>query len=126
MKYLVLIAALIALAGNAHAQNTSQTPVSGSDCSVTIAVTNTWQQVLKQNVNRSALQIMNLSSANNMGISFLPIGNNNVAPAATGIGSAGVFTLTPLWSYEPDGGFIWSGEVWVIGTSTNVLTCRNG
>lgn len=122
IKKIVLLAALLLLLdGSAYSQNVSQTPTSYTSCSGTIASTNVWQRVLAQNGARKALLFMNIA-ANNQGWAFMPIGNT-AAPSATGIGSAGVFTLVPNWSYEPDGGFIWAGEVWVIGTSGDAFTC---
>lgn len=73
--------------------------------------------------SRGALQMMNVGAAN-MGIYFAPLGNNNVAPVPTGIGSAGVYTMVPTGQYEPDGGFIPPNEIWVIGTASDHLTAH--
>lgn len=101
--------------------NKSQTTAGLRDVSVTVAAT--WTRVCAedQGGTRSVLLMMN-TGTHNMGIYFAPIGNNNTTPTPVGIGTAGVYTMVPNGSYEPDGGFIPQNEVWVIGTASDVLT----
>lgn len=117
-----LAAVALCLSANfANAQNASQTPVAPVNCSTTIAVTNTWQRLLTQNTGRKAINLAN-PSTRAMGIWFAPVNNNGVAPSLT-IAQAGVFPLPAAWYYEPDGGFLYYTEVWVIGTATDPITC---
>lgn len=99
--------------------NKSSTSIGLLDVSITVSAT--WQRVAAEDPSRGALELMNVGS-NNMGVYFAPAGNNNTAPAPTGIGSKGVHTLVPTGSYEPDGGFIPFNEIWVIGTASDNLT----
>lgn len=101
--------------------NKGQTSVGLKDVSITVSAT--WQRVAAEDSGRGALLLMNVGS-NSMGIHFAPMGNNNTAPTPTGIGSKGVYTLLANGSYEPDGGFIESNEIWVIGTASDNLTAH--
>lgn len=107
----------------ARANNASQTTLDRLTCSGTIAVTNTWQQVIKLDKGRAQLLLQNVAT-HNMGFIVMPYSNNNATPAATGIGSQDVFTLLPNGSYEPDGGWIDGGEFWIMGTATDVFSCK--
>ena len=101
--------------------NKSQTNIGTKDFSIVVSAT--WQRVLAEDANRAAVRFMNVGS-HNMGIYWAPIGNAGTPPVPTGIGSAGVDTLVPTGSYEPDAGWIDSNELWVIGTASDVLTCK--
>lgn len=107
----------------AFANNLSQTTIDTTNCSGTIATLNTWQRVLATDVKRAQFLFQNVA-ATNIGIAFMPMSNNGVTPPYTGIGSAGVFTLIPFASYEPDGGWIDGGEFWVIGTASAAYSCK--
>lgn len=100
--------------------NKSQTSIGLLDSSITVSAS--WQRVCAEDYGRASLNLMNVG-ANNMGIYFAPIGNNGATPAPTGIGSAGVYTIVPTGSFEPDGGWVPANEVWVIGTASDKLTC---
>lgn len=123
---LVAIAALALVPSlPAPAQNASQSNVDTKDCSGTITATNTWQQVLKTSSTRGKLLLQNVGT-HNMAFALLPMSNNNVTPTATATpGSSGGYVLLPNGSYEPDGGWIDGGELWIAGTQTDPFTCSS-
>lgn len=123
-KALLLAALLMTLDGSAYAGNVSQNTLDNKVVAITITVTNTWQQVAKSDVQRQKMWCQNLSSANSMAFYFSTYANNNVAPTVgNAVGSAGSITVPPLWGWEPDGGWIDGGEIWVLGTSGDKATC---
>lgn len=116
-------AALVLVPVLAMAGNTGQNTVTTKDVSAVIAQTNTWQQLAKSDPQRAKMLCQNVGTTD-LGFAILPMTNNNVAPVPAGIGSAGVFTMAAKVSYEPDGGWIDGGEIWIIGTATtSVMTC---
>jgi len=121
-KTIALAAMLIALDRYAYAQNASQNTVDKVGHSVTIAMTSTWQLVAAADPNRKAMLCQNVGT-HNMGFLIQPYASGSATPTASGIGSADVFTLLPNGAYEPDGGWICGGAVWVIGTANDVMTC---
>jgi hypothetical protein len=76
------------------------------------------QLLIAENNTRTGLLIMNVGT-DNIGIAFAPLGDG-VATAA--IGSAGTYTLVPGRAYEPDGGFVPSNAIYVIGTAGQPVT----
>ena len=74
--------------------------------------------LMAENETRGALLIMN-TGTNNIGIAFAPLGGT----ATAAIGSAGTYTLVPGRAYEPDGGFVPSNAIYVIGTLGQPVTC---
>lgn len=107
--------------------NKSQTGLGIVDKSVTL--TGSVQQVLKEDDSRGALLLMNCS-AHDILIYFPTLGNGNVAPSSINAGAAGVFTLAAAasagkmgGSYEPDGGWVPTNELWCNGTGSDVLVC---
>ena len=76
------------------------------------------QLLVAENNTRTGLLIMNVGSAN-IGIAFAPLGGT----ATAAIGSAGTYTLVPGRAYEPDGGFVPSNAIYVIGTAGQPVTC---
>lgn len=106
--------------------NKSQTGIGITDRSLTL--TGSSQQLMAQNATRGALQIMNVGSAN-IAIAFASLvepdlyGNLVPAPTATAsIAAAGSYTIVPGGSYEPDGGFIPTNAIFVIGTASQVVS----
>lgn len=83
-------------------------------------------KVIVEDPARSALLMMNCS-AHDILIYFAPAGNAGVAPTITA-GAANVYCLAAAssagkqgGSYEPDGGFIPTNEIWAQGTNTDIL-----
>lgn len=121
-----IVAFLLVLACSvdiAHAGNASQNTVDNVNCSGTLAATATWQLAANVDKNRAKMLLQNVG-ATNLGFALQPYSATNVAPTAVGIGSAGVWTLLPFGSYEPDGGWIDGGALWVIGTIGAAFTCQ--
>ncbi len=78
----------------------------------------TWKRIFTENTRRRTMLITN-DGANNVGIYFAAIGNANVTPAPVGIGSAGVHTMVPGGDFVPPP--LHLGEVWAIGTASDVV-----
>lgn len=102
--------------------NRSQTGVGITDRSIA-SLSGSSQLLMGQNSQRGALLIQNTGNAN-LGFAIASTTEpsqdgtitNGVVTAA--IGSAGTYTLLPAGSYEPDGGFIPTGAIYVIGTAS--------
>jgi hypothetical protein len=75
------------------------------------------QLLIAENNTRTGLLIMNVGTAN-VGIAFAPLSGT----ATAAIGSAGTYTLVPGRAYEPDGGFVPSNAIYVIGTAGQPIT----
>jgi hypothetical protein len=75
------------------------------------------QLLIAENNTRTGLLIMNVGTAN-IGIAFAPLGGT----ATAAIGSAGTYTLIPGRAYEPDGGFVPSNAIYIIGTAGQPVT----
>ena len=114
-------AALVIVPVLAWAGNTSQNTVSTKVVSATITNTSAWQQVAKSDAQRATLLCQNVG-ANSMGFVITGMNNGNVAPTGA-IGGAGIFTMATGVSYEADGGWMPGGEIWIIGTANDVMTC---
>lgn len=106
--------------------NKSQTNVGLKDYSATM--TGSPVKVIAEDQTRGALLLMNCA-AHDILIYFAPLGNNGVAPTITA-GAAGVYCLGAAsaagkqgGSFEPDGGYIPTNEIWASGTNSDVLVC---
>jgi hypothetical protein len=104
--------------------NKSQTNASLKDYSATM--TGSAVRVIVEDETRGALLMMNCA-ANDILIYFAPAGNNGTTPTITA-GAAGVYTLAKAagagqqgGSYEPDGGFVPTNEIWAKGTNGDIL-----
>ena len=75
------------------------------------------QLLIAENNTRTGLLIQNVGSAS-VGIAFAALGSTATAT----IGSAGTYTLVAGAFYEPDGGFIPSNAIYVIGTAAQPVT----
>lgn len=117
-----LLLTCMVLPSSSRAGNTGQNTVSTKVVSATIAASSTWQQVAKSDPARATMLCQNVGS-NDMGFVITSMTNGNVAPSGT-IGSAGVFTMAAKVSYEADGGWMPGGEIWIIGTMSDVMTCN--
>ena len=96
--------------------NKSQTGIGITDRSIASLAAGS-QLLMGQNAQRGALQIMNVGNAN-IAIAFAPLvegAGNGTATAA--LNTAGSYTIVPTGSYEPDGGFMPMGAIYVIGTT---------
>lgn len=122
-RFLAAALLVVALSADVLGGNASQTTIDNADCSGTIAITNTWQQIATRDNNRAKFLIMNVST-NEMGLFISRLNNNNAIPTPSGIGQPRVWTLTSKGSYEPDGGWIDGGEYWIIGTAGDNYTCQ--
>lgn len=75
------------------------------------------QLLIAENNTRTGLLIMN-TGINNIGIAFAPLGGT----ATAALGVAGTYTIVPNGSYEPDGGFVPSNAIYIIGTAGQPVT----
>lgn len=121
-KLLAIAALAVFLGGSAYAGNVSQDTVDAKNMSVTLSQSNTWTLIAARDPQRQAM-VCQAVGANNMGLFISAYSAGSSTPVPTGIGSAGVIVLLPYGSYQPSGGWIFGGAVWVIGTSGDAMTC---
>lgn len=99
------------------------TSINGPGTSSGETMTGSWVRLLAENKSRTLLLLANVGD-NNVGIYFAALGNANTPPVPTGIGEEGVFTMVPSGTYAPPP--VPLGEVWAIGTISDVVTAYEG
>lgn len=121
-KFLVSLALLL-VASAAYAVSTTPGPVTSTNVSGTIAVTNTFQSVIAANTNTKGCLIQN-NGSNTMWVYFGTIGTATKAksftlrPPGTGIQGGSISCAT-------GGGSILTDQVSITGTATEAFTAAS-